>query len=186
MTGVAEAMNTMPKMMRADRRQHRGFTLIELIVVISIIAILAAVALPRLIDVQREARVAKAYSTFGLIRSSAALGHSRCLLDLSSVAPSVTASNCKSVPPAINMEGTMIRIANQYPAATVDGIDAAAQINVSADALIVGSSASGVTTRTYDVAGGTVPFCRVSYQEATLSGSTIVVAPVINVVTTGC
>lgn len=164
---------------------QQGFTLIELIVVMSIIAILAAVSLPRLIEAQRDARVTKAGAIYGLMRSANALAHSRCLLDLANVAPSQTAINCASNPPMVNMEGTMIRIVNRYPSATADGIDAAAQINLANDGLIIQSSSSGTATRIFDIAGGTAPFCRVTYQEATAT-SGVFIAPVISVVTTGC
>ena len=80
------------------------------------------------------------------------------------------------------MDGVLVDIVNRYPAATAAGIDSAAAINVAADGMTVGGSG---TTRTFDIAGGTIPNCRISYQEATLSGA-IIVAPVISVVTTGC
>jgi MSHA pilin protein MshA len=159
-----------------------GFTLIELVIVITIIGILAAVALPRLIDAQRDARIAKANAIYGSIRSAVALARSRCELDLAGTAASVTAINCASTPPKVNMDGTMVDIVNRYPAATAAGIDVAAALNPAADGLTSGGSG---TTRTFDVAGGTIPNCRISYQEATLSGA-VIVAPVISVVTTGC
>ncbi|MDP2153412.1 MAG: prepilin-type N-terminal cleavage/methylation domain-containing protein [Methylotenera sp.] len=49
---------------------QRGFTLIELVVVIVILGILASSALPKFINLGREARVAAIQSLAGSVRSS--------------------------------------------------------------------------------------------------------------------
>lgn len=86
-------------------RRQSGFTLIELVIVIVVLGILAALAVPRFISLQREARIAVIDSLFNSVRSgsnivyakSAAIGQSDLLagsvdLDGTAIAGGVVAT----------------------------------------------------------------------------------------------
>ena len=61
------------------RKQQTGFTIIELVITITIIAILAAIALPRYVALQSDARIAKLQAAAGSVKSAAALAKAVCL-----------------------------------------------------------------------------------------------------------
>jgi MSHA pilin protein MshA len=152
-----------------------GFTLLELIVVITIISILAAVAAPRYVALQRDARAAKAQAFYGSIMAASVLAKARCELDLSG-----TVGSCTTTGGTVNMDGTNVSMKNRYPAATSSGIDAAAQLSAGEGLTISGG---GDAARIYEINGADDgSTCRISYSAAPSVG----VAPTINVLTTGC
>src|SRR4051812_6459234 len=84
-------------------RVQAGFTLVELIVVIVILGILAAVAVPRFMGLETEARVAAVKNLGGTLKSAALMAHSVCM-----------AQNC-TTGSTLTIEGQPILFTRGYP-----------------------------------------------------------------------
>lgn len=141
------------------KKTQKGFTLIELTSTIAVLGILSAVALPRFVAIQTDARIAKMSMALGSLQSAAVLAHA--LQVTQNLAPGSS----------ISMEGSLIGMANGYPQSSEIAIGHAAGF----------ITAAGTPNADYQVtSNGTLftvaadshhPLCAVSYRAPSFGSS---------------
>lgn len=142
-------------------KSQKGFTLIELVIVIVILGLLAALAIPRYITIQQQARIAAVNGMAGGLRGAVALARAQYM----------AVGNMAAV--TVNMDGVNVTCApaTGYPTSTnATGISAAMQD-------YTGFTFAPGATAYFTPTNGGNNNCRVGYTGAT---------GVVVATTTGC
>jgi MSHA pilin protein MshA len=154
-------------------RRQSGFTLIELVIVIVVLGILAALAIPRFISLQREARIAVIDSLFNSVRSGANITYAKSAVEGETDLASA----------AVDIDGTgplgSISTNFGYPQATSASMNLLFE-NLSPRYAFSGGGTAGGSTLTVNIDG--IATCAITYQSPSVAGGT----PVISRLIGGC
>ena len=152
-------------------KKQQGFTIIELVVVIVILGILAAVAAPKFLNLQGDARKTVIQGVEGALRGASSIIHAKAL---------ITGGD----PATVTADGVSYAVVKRYPAAT--------SINTSATSIVVLNPSTDFTIGPTPAVAGTVQIqharadtpasCYIQYVEPATLGA----EPTITSVLTGC